>query len=136
MRWTVALCIAMVAGYYNEQVDQEHLRTSCALGKEGYRFLVLKLPKELASRLSVVVSVLKRLLIEDSFTLYRPLESKYFVVVYKIKRHRKGRYTVYVQIQKGWSPTLGSFASIGLVPRPMEKKKVLHCFLNPRSNFI
>ena len=45
-------CLAMVAGYYGQQIDREYLRVTCALGKEGVSLLgTVGLQKKSVSKL-------------------------------------------------------------------------------------
>ena len=90
-------CIAMVAGYYSRQVDREHLRTSCALGKEGVSLLgISKAAEEIGFKTVGGRLSFETLANEAPLPCIVHWNQNHFVVVYKIKKHRKGRFTVYV----------------------------------------
>lgn len=90
-------CLVMIARHYGWRADSEQLRMSFALGKEGVSLLgISKAAEEIGFK-----TVGGRLSFE-TLTSEAPLpcivhwNQNHFVVVYKIKRHRKGRFTVYV----------------------------------------
>ena len=90
-------CLVMIARHYGWRADSEQLRMSFALGKEGVSLLgISKAAEEIGFK-----TVGGRLSFE-TLTSEAPLpcivhwNQNHFVVVYKIKKHRKGCYTVYV----------------------------------------
>lgn len=90
-------CLAMIAKHYGLVPDMEQLRAICSLGKDGVSLLGISKAaegigfKSIGGRLSF-----------DSLANEAPLpcivhwSQNHFVVVYKIKKHRGGRYSVYV----------------------------------------
>ena len=91
------VCLAMVSEHYGLHPDRDQLRQLCDLNKEGVSLLgISKAAEEIGFK-----TVGGRLSFE-TLTSEAPLpcivhwNQNHFVVVYKIKKHRKGRYTVYV----------------------------------------
>ena len=90
-------CLAMIAKHYGQQSDKEQLRKICSLGKEGVSLLGISKAAEnlgfktIGGRLSF-----EMLYQEDPMPCIIHWNQNHFVVVYKIKKHNKGKYTVYV----------------------------------------
>ena len=90
-------CLAMIAKHYGQQADKEQLRKICSLGKEGVSLLGISKAAEnlgfktIGGRLSF-----EMLYQEDPMPCIIHWNQNHFVVVYKIKKHNKGKYTVYV----------------------------------------
>ena len=90
-------CLAMIAMYYGLDPDMEQLRATCSLSKDGVSLLGISKAaegigfKSIGGRLSF-----------DSLANGAPLpcivhwSQSHFIVVYRIKKHRGGRYVVYV----------------------------------------
>lgn len=90
-------CLAMIAEQYGLQPDVDLIRERCSLGKDGVSLLGIGKTAEvlgfktLGGRLSF-----------DTLATEVPLpcivhwNQNHFVVVYKVKKHRKRRYTIYV----------------------------------------
>lgn len=90
-------CLAMIVKFYGMLPVIETIRASCDLSKDGVSLLgISKAAEEIGFK-----TVGGRLSFE-TFANEAPLpcivhwNQNHFVVVYKIKKHRKGRYTVYV----------------------------------------
>lgn len=90
-------CLAMIAKYYGLEPNMEQLRATCSLGKDGVSLLgISKAAEEIGLK-----SIGGRLSF-DSLASEVPLpcivhwSQNHFVVVYRIKKHRGGRYIVYV----------------------------------------
>ena len=90
-------CLAMIAKHYGQQADKEQLRKICSLGKEGVSLLGISKAAEnlgfktIGGRLSF-----EMLYQEDPMPCIIHWNQNHFVVVYKIKKHNKGKYTVYI----------------------------------------
>lgn len=90
-------CLAMIAKHYGQQADKEQLRKICSLGKDGVSLLGISKAAEnlgfktIGGRLSF-----EMLYQEDPMPCIIHWNQNHFVVVYKIKKHNKGKYTVYV----------------------------------------
>lgn len=90
-------CLAMVAEHHGLQPDRDQLRQLCDLGKGGVSLLGISKAAEqigfktVGGRLSF-----ETLASEAALPCIVHWNQNHFVVVYKIKRRRKGRYTVYV----------------------------------------
>ena len=90
-------CLAIIAKHYGQQADKEQLRKICSLGKEGVSLLGISKAAEnlgfktIGGRLSF-----EMLYQEDPMPCIIHWNQNHFVVVYKIKKHNKGKYTVYV----------------------------------------
>ena len=87
----------MIAKHYGQQADKEQLRKICSLGKEGVSLLGISKAAEnrgfktIGGRLSFEI-----LSQEVPLPCIVHWNQNHFVVVYKIKKHKKGKYTVYV----------------------------------------
>ena len=90
-------CLAMIAKHFGQQVNRNHLRELCAFGKNGVSLLSISKAAEsigfkvVGGRLSF-----KILSQETPFPCIVHWNQNHFVVVYKIKKHRKGKYEIYV----------------------------------------
>lgn len=90
-------CLAMIAGHYGRQPDREHLRQLCSLGKDGVSLLGISKAAEhigfktIGGRLTFDV-----LTSEAPFPCIAHWNQNHFVVVYKAKRRRGGKCTVFV----------------------------------------
>ena len=90
-------CLAMIVKYYGKDVSIEQLRKICSLGKDGVSLLGISKAAEtiglktIGGRLS-----LNTLAHEIPLPCIVHWNQNHFVVVYKIKKHNKGKYTVYV----------------------------------------
>ena len=90
-------CLAIVVNYYRRQVDRDGLRKICSLGKDGVSLLGISKAAEtigfktIGGRLSF-----NTLAHEIPLPCVVHWNQNHFVVVYKIKKHNKGKYTVYV----------------------------------------
>lgn len=90
-------CLAMIAKHYGSEPDVEELRSVCSLGKDGVSLLGIS---KAAERIGFK-SIGGRLGF-DTLASEAPLpcivhwDQNHFVVVYRVKRHRDGRYSVYV----------------------------------------
>jgi len=90
-------CLAMIAKHYGRQADKEQLRKICSLGKDGMSLLGISKAAE-----TIGFKTVGGRLSFDTLVFEVPLpcivhwNQNHFVVVYKIKKHKKGKYTVYV----------------------------------------
>ena len=90
-------CLAIVVNYYRRQVDRDGLRKICSLGKDGVSLLGISKAAEtigfktIGGRLSF-----NTLAHEIPLPCVVHWNQNHFVVVYKIKKHNKGKYTIYV----------------------------------------
>ena len=90
-------CLMMIARHYGLQPGRERLRQTCALDKNGVSLLGISKSSE-----DIGLKTIGGWLSFDKLAKEAPLpcivywNQNHFVVVYKIKKHRKGRYTVYV----------------------------------------
>ena len=90
-------CLAMIIKHYGRQVDRDNLRQSCSLGKDGVSLLGISKTAEnyglktTGGRLGF--GVLSQ---EIPLPCIVHWEQNHFVVVYKIKRQRRGQYTICV----------------------------------------
>ncbi|MDD7559280.1 MAG: peptidase domain-containing ABC transporter [Porphyromonas sp.] len=90
-------CLAMVAGYYGLHPDRDRLRVLCDLGKGGVSLLGISKAAEAIGFKTVGGRLpFETLAIEAPLPAIVHWNQNHFVVVYKIKKHRKGHYTVYV----------------------------------------
>ena len=90
-------CLAMIAKHYGKQFDQGILRQICALGKDGVSLLGISKATEtigfktIGGRLS-----LDMLAEEVPLPCIVHWNQNHFVVVYNIKKNRKGIFKIYV----------------------------------------
>lgn len=90
-------CLAMIAGHHGRQVNRERLRKICSLGKEGVSLLGISKAAEtigfktVGGRLSF-----NTLVNEVPLPCIVHWNQNHFVVIYKIKKHRGDKYTVYI----------------------------------------
>lgn len=90
-------CLMMIARHYGLQPDRERLRQTCALGKNGVSLLGISKSAE-----DIGLKTIGGWLSFDKLAKEAPLpciiywNQNHFVVVYKIRKRRKSRYTVYV----------------------------------------
>lgn len=90
-------CLAMITKHYGLQPNIEKIRRTCALSKEGVSLLGISKAAEgigfktIGGRLSF-----ETLATEAPLPCIVHWNQNHFVVVYKIRKHRKGRCTVYV----------------------------------------
>ena len=89
-------CLAMIVEYFGRDVNRDHLRECCALGKDGVSLLGISKAAE-----AIGLKTIGGRTSFDSLTQEFPLpcivhwNQNHFVVVYKIKK-RKGLYSIYV----------------------------------------
>lgn len=90
-------CLAMIAGHHGRQVNRERLRKICSLGKDGVSLLGISKAAE-----TIGFKTVGGRLSFDTLAHEVPLScivhwnQNHFVVIYKIKKHRGDKYTVYV----------------------------------------
>ena len=90
-------CLAMVAEHYGRHPDRDRLRELCDLGKDGVSLLGVSKAAE-----QIGFKTVGGRLTFDSLATEAPLpcivhwNQNHFVVVYKAKKRRKGKYTIYV----------------------------------------
>ena len=90
-------CLVIVSRFYGQQVNQEQVRQACFLGKNGVSLLDISKAAEI-----IGFKTLGGGLDFDTLAHEVPLpcivhwNQNHFVVVYKIRKHKKGKYTVYV----------------------------------------
>lgn len=90
-------CLAIIAKHYGQQADKEQLRKICSLGKEGVSLLGISKAAEnlgfktIGGRLSFEI-----LSQEVPLPCIVHWNQNHFVVVYKIKKHKKGKYTIFI----------------------------------------
>ena len=90
-------CLAMIAKHYERQADKEQLRKICSLGKDGVSLLGISKAAE-----TIGFKTIGGRLSFDTLVHEVPLpcivhwNQNHFVVVYKIKKHKKEKYTVFV----------------------------------------
>lgn len=90
-------CLAIIAKHYGRKVEREQLREICSLGKDGVSLLGISKAAEnlgfktIGGRLSFDI-----LANELPLPCIVHWNQNHFVVVYKIKKSKKGKFTVYV----------------------------------------
>lgn len=90
-------CLSMVSIEYGLLLERDELRHSCALGKEGVSLLgISKAAEEIGFKSIGGRLTFYSLVSAASLPCIVHWDQNHFVVVYKVKKHRKGRYTIYV----------------------------------------
>ena len=90
-------CLAMISECYGRKVSKEHLREICSLGKDGVSMLGISRAAEIIGFKTVGGYLLFSVLaVEKPFPCIIHWNQNHFVVVYKVKKHQKGHYTIYV----------------------------------------
>ncbi|WP_281641769.1 peptidase domain-containing ABC transporter [Hoylesella loescheii] len=90
-------CLAIIAKHYGKLVDRDLLRQQCSLGKNGVSLLGISRAAEgigfktIGGRLGF--SALSQ---EANLPCIVHWDQNHFVVVYKIRKHRKNRFTIHV----------------------------------------
>ena len=90
-------CLAMVVKQHGRNPDLERIREDCALGKEGVSLLGISKAAEKRGLHSLGGCItFETLATEALLPCIAHWNQNHFVVVYKIKKLRKGNYRVYV----------------------------------------
>lgn len=90
-------CLAMIAKHYGLQPNIEKIRRSCALNKEGVSLLgISKAAESIGFKTIGGRLTFNTLVKEVTHPCIIHWNQNHFVVVYKVKKHSKGKYTVYV----------------------------------------
>lgn len=90
-------CLAMIAEHYGLHSDREQVRRDCALGKSGVSLLGISKAAEKIGFKSIGGRLTFDTLAEEvSLPCIVHWDQNHFVVVHRIKRRRKGAYTIYV----------------------------------------
>lgn len=90
-------CLAMVVKHFGHHPDLEPIREDCALGKEGVSLLGISKAAEKRGLHSLGGRItFDTLANEAPLPCIAHWNQNHFVVVYKVKRLRKGNYRVYV----------------------------------------
>ncbi|WP_249168998.1 cysteine peptidase family C39 domain-containing protein, partial [Porphyromonas levii] len=91
------VCLAMVVKHYGCHPDLEQIRKDCALGKEGVSLLGISKAAEKRGLHSLGGRItFETLANEAPLPCIAHWNQNHFIVVYKVKRLRKGNYRVYV----------------------------------------
>ena len=92
-----ASCLQMVAAYYGRRFDVSQIRQTCALSRNGISLLGISKAAE-----TIGFRTIGGYFPFDTLAIGTPLpcilhwNQNHFVVVYKIRKHKKGNYTIYV----------------------------------------
>ena len=90
-------CLAMIAKHYGLQPNIEKIRRSCALNKEGVSLLgISKAAESIGFKTIGGRLTFNTLAKEVPHLCIVHWNQNHFVVVYKVKKHSKGKYIVYV----------------------------------------
>ena len=90
-------CLAIIAKHYGRKVEREQLREICSLGKDGVSLLGISKAAETIGFKTIGGRLSFEMLSQEApMPCIVHWNQNHFVVVYKIKKHRKGRYSVYV----------------------------------------
>lgn len=90
-------CLAMISMFYGRQISRDYLRSACSLSKDGVSLLGISKAAE-----SIGFKTLGGRLNFDTLSNEVVLpciihwNQNHFIIVYKIKKHRKGKYSILV----------------------------------------
>ena len=90
-------CLAMVVKHYGVEPDIEQIREDCALSEDGVSLLGINKAAEKRGLHSLGGRItFETLANEAPLPCIAHWNQNHFVVVYKAKKRRKGKYTIYV----------------------------------------
>lgn len=90
-------CLIMIAGHYGKNIEREELRRKCSLGKDGVSLLgISKAAEAIGFKTTGGRLNFDTIAHEVLLPCIVHWNQNHFVVVYRIKRQKKGKYTVYV----------------------------------------
>lgn len=90
-------CLAMIAKFHGININRAYLRECCSLGKDGVSLLSVSKAAEMIGLKTIGGRThFNSLINELPFPYIIHWNQNHFVVVYKIKKHQNGNYTVYV----------------------------------------
>ena len=90
-------CLAMIAQYFGSNPDIEQIRHNCALGRDGVSLLgISKAAEDIGLKTVSGYLPFHILASEAPLPCIVYWNQNHFVVVYKIKKHRKEKYTICV----------------------------------------
>ncbi|SUB77038.1 RTX-I toxin determinant B [Porphyromonas macacae] len=131
-------CLLMAAMYHGIQPNIEVVRSTCALGKDGVSLLGISKAAE-GIGFKTIGGCLSFANLIDGVPLPCIVHwnQKHFVVVYKIKKHRKGRYTIYVADPgKGFvTYTKEEFCNHWISTRVNDEEKGIALLIEPTEQF-
>lgn len=131
-------CLVMIARHYGLQIDIDRLREICSLGKDGVSLLGISKAAErigfktLGGKLSFYT-----IAHEVPLPYIVHWNQNHFVVVYKIRKHKKGVYTIYVADPgKGLiTYTKEEFCQHWISTKTDSEEKGVALFLEPTEQF-
>ena len=92
------VCLAMVSEHYGLHPDRDQLRQLCDLNKEGVSLLgISKAAEEIGFKTVGGRLSFETLANEAPLPCIVHWNQNHFVVVYKIKKHRKGHYKMCIR---------------------------------------
>lgn len=90
-------CLAMIIKHYGQQPQRDQLRYFCSLGKDGVSLLGISKTAERMGFKTIGGRIGFALLAKEiPLPCIIHWDQNHFVVVYKIKKHRNGKHTIYV----------------------------------------
>lgn len=130
--------LAMIALHFGQSIDRDHLRELCALAKDGVSLFGISKTAE-----SIGFKTVGGRLSFDTLASKAPLpciahwNQNHFVVVYKVQKHSKGRYTVYVADPAKGLVTYGKeeFCEHWISTRSNGEEKGIALLLEPTERF-
>ena len=131
-------CLAMIAKHYGLQPNIEKIRRSCALNKEGVSLLgISKAAESIGFKTIGGRLTFNTLAKEVPHPCIVHWNQNHFVVVYKVKKHSKGKYIVYVaDPAKGLvTYTKEEFCEHWISTKTNDEKKGIALLLEPTELF-
>lgn len=131
-------CLAMIANHYGMHINLETIRQDCALGKDGVSLLGISKAAEKIGFKTVGGRLSFEILVgEVPLPCIVHWNQNHFVIVYKIKKHRKSNYTVYVADPGKGLVTYNKeeFCEYWISTRSNGEEKGIALLLNPTEHF-
>ena len=131
-------CLLMIARHYGLNANRNQLHYKVDLGKDGVSFLgISKAAEKLGFRTLGGKLTFSTLATEAPVPCIVHWNQNHFVVVYKVKKHRKGRYTIYVADPgKGLvTYTKEEFCEHWISTRTNREEKGIALLLEPTEQF-
>ena len=90
-------CLSMIVEYYDVVISQDGLKQDCETGKSGVSLLgISKAAEKIGMRTVGGMVSLHSLIAEKPLPCIAHWDQNHFVVIYKVRKYRKGGCTIYV----------------------------------------
>lgn len=131
-------CLAMIAKHYGRQTDKEQLRKICSLSKDGVSLLgISKAAETIGFKTIGGRLTFKTLTHEIPLPCILHWNQNHFIIVYKIKKQKEGKYIVYIaDLGKGLvTYTKEEFCEYWISTKTNGEEKGVVLLLEPTERF-